>query len=295
MKKIRSLGIRGKIKEWIEKFLENRTQQVLIEGIKSKITKVKSGAVQGSVLGPLFFLIYILDMTEKISANAKIFVDDAKIKKKINSEDDVESMQSDLEKLFDWQNENKMKFNGAKFQVLRYGPNTNIKDDTMYFTENTEEFIQRESSLRDLGIILSETGKFEDHIEHVSRKVRQKVGMIFRTFLTKRTYVLKHLWQTLVQCHIDFCSQLYMPAPGHGLTSIEKLFYDFTLKIPELRDKNYWERLIYLKMNSQERRMERYRIIYIWKILNNLVPNCGVINRIQCKAGDQMQDSKLTQ
>ena len=57
---------------------------------------------------------------------------------------------------------------------------------------------------------------------------------------------------------------------------IEKLFYDFTAKIPEVREKNYWERLKHLKMYSQQRRMERYRYIYIWKCLEGKVPACGV-------------------
>ena len=87
---------------------------------------------------------------------------------------------------------------------------------------------------------------------------------------------MKHLWKTLVQCHIDYCSQLYMPSQSQGLHEIEKLFYNFTNKLPTLREENYWDRLSILKMSSQERRMERYRIMYIWKILEGYAPNCGV-------------------
>ena len=57
---------------------------------------------------------------------------------------------------------------------------------------------------------------------------------------------------------------------------IEKLFYDFLSRIPEVRDEDYWKSLQILHMYSQERRMERYRIIYIWKILKKYVLNCGV-------------------
>ena len=60
------------------------------------------------------------------------------------------------------------------------------------------------------------------------------------------------------------------------MAALEKLFFDFTIKIPEVRTKNYWEILKHLKMLSQERRMERYRILYIWKILEGRTPNCGV-------------------
>ena len=117
---------------------------------------------------------------------------------------------------------------------MRYGPDEDIKQNTLYFTENTEQIIERCSTVRDLGVILSETGKFEDHTVKVAKKVRQKVGWILRSFYTRRTDVLRHLWKTLVQCHIDYCSQLYMPTQAQGLQTIEKLFYDFTSKIPQI-------------------------------------------------------------
>ena len=60
------------------------------------------------------------------------------------------------------------------------------------------------------------------------------------------------------------------------MESIEKLLYDFSARIPEIREENYWKRVAMLKMYSQERRMERYRVIYVWKILENYAPNCGV-------------------
>ena len=169
-----------------------------------------------------------------------------------------------------------MKFNGAKFQVLRYGPNENIKKNTLYFTNNYEHVIERFTSLRDLGVILSEDGRFDNHIDKVSKQVRQKVGWILRSFYTRKTSHLKHLWKTLVQCHVDYCSQLYLPGQAGNMQAIEKLFYNYTAKIPEVQEMDYWTRLDYLKMYSQERRMERYRILYVWKILEGYAPNCGI-------------------
>ena len=146
----------------------------------------------------------------------------------------------------------------------------------MYFTEDTENVIEQFSELRDLGIILSDDAKFNKHVDKVVKTVRQKAGWIMRTFLTRQTDVMKQLWKTLLQPHIDFCSQLYKPGQTQELIRIEKLFYDYSAKIPGIRDKDYWSRLSQLKMLSQERRMERYRIVYVWKILQGLAPNCGV-------------------
>ena len=179
--------------------------------------------------------MYIQDISKNVNANTKIFVDDTKIKDIIKEEEDVEKLQSNLDRLFDWQEANNMKFNGAKFQLLRYGPDEEIKNNTLYFTDNYEHIIERFSSLRDLGVILSEDGKFDNHIEKVSKQVRQKVGWILRSFYTRKIGHLKHLWKTLVQCHIDYCSQLYMPGQAGGMQAIERLFYNFTSKIPDIR------------------------------------------------------------
>ena len=269
-------GITGKLGKWLKEFLENRKQQVLIEETKSSESLVTSGAIQGSVLGPVIFLMFIKDISKEVTAKTKLFVDDAKVKDKIQNEEDVQKLQENLDKLFEWEENNNMKFNGATFQVLRYGRNEELKNNTEYFTGDMENIIEQFSSLRDLGITMSDNGKFEDHINKVCSKVRQKIGWIMRSFFTRRTDILKQLWKSLVQCHIDYCSQLYLPGQAQGMHLIEKLFYDFSSKIPEVREENYWVCLQKLNFLSQQRRMERYRIIYIWKILEGHAPNCGV-------------------
>ena len=268
--------ITGRLGKWLQKFLQDRKQQVLVSEITSTKSKVMSGSIQGSVLGPVLFLMYIKDISKEVTAKVKIFVDDTKIKDVITEDEDVEKLQAELDKLFIWQEKNNMLFNGSKFQLLRYGPKEELKNNTLYFTDDTQNIIERYSSVRDLGVILSDDERFEIHIEKVIKKVRQKAGWVFRSFYSRRADVMKHLWKTLIQCHIDYCSQLYMPGQAQSLHSIENLFYNFSSKIPSIKDMNYWSRLQTLKMYSQERRMERYRIIYVWKILQGIVPNCGV-------------------
>ena len=85
--------------------------------------------------------------------------------------------------------------------------------------------------------------------------------------------------------HVDYASQLYQPLQSGNLTRIENLFKTFTKKIPEIRELNYWERLIKLKMNSQQRRFERYRMIYVWKIIEGHVPNPRIVTFKQNRKG----------
>ena len=93
---------------------------------------------------------------------------------------------------------------------------------------------------------------------------------------TLRSWFLKFMWKSLVRGHIDYCSQLYFLTRSSEMEKIENLQKIYTKKFREERDMKYWERLQFLKMYSQERRMERYRAIYVWKILEGCVPNCGL-------------------
>ena len=87
---------------------------------------------------------------------------------------------------------------------------------------------------------------------------------------------MKLLWKQLVQPNIDYCSQLYLPVNGDKLNELEILQRHFTSRVPSVNSMNYWSRLSHLQKLSQQRRLERYRIIYMWKVLKGLVPNCGV-------------------
>ena len=114
--------------------------------------------------------MFIGDIKKEVTANMKLFVDDAKVKDFIEKEDDVEELQKNLDKLYQWEVNNKMKFNGEKFPLLRYGPDEDMKKDTLYFTGDMEEVIKQVSSLRDLGVIMSDTARFDDHIDKVVKK-----------------------------------------------------------------------------------------------------------------------------
>ena len=84
------------------------------------------------------------------------------------------------------------------------------------------------------------------------------------------------LFKSLIAPHVDYCSQLWMPSKTTQIETIEKLQKDFFSRIPAIREMNYWDQLKSMKMLSLQRRLERYRIIYTWKVLEGLVPNCGI-------------------
>ena len=95
----------------------------MVNGSKSSISFLRSLVPQGSVLGPMLFLIFIGDISKGVSANTLVYVDDSKVKDKIETEEDVSRLQDNVDKIYEWERTNNMKFNRDKFLILRYGRN----------------------------------------------------------------------------------------------------------------------------------------------------------------------------
>ena len=123
---------------------------------------------------------------------------------------------------------------------------------------------------------MNQEARFNDHVAHIEKKARQKIGWITHSFYTGKTQFMKQIYKSLVIPHLDNCSQLWMPVETSKIEKIEKLQRDYLRKIPELKHMSYRKNLKKLNMLSLQRRMERYRVIYCWKILSGFAPNCGI-------------------
>ena len=135
--------------------------------------------------------------------------------------------------------------------------------------------------------------KFTEHIEKIETSVKRKIGWILRTFRCRDTYFMKIIWKQLLQPHIDYCSQLFFRGQCANLEKLENLQKLYTKKISQFQNLNYWERLSALSLNSIERRLERYQIIYTWKVLEGKVPNCGINATINERLGRLCEIRKI--
>jgi len=123
MHKVRAHGIRGLVGNWIENWLSGRQQKVCEKGSGSAWAYVTSGVPQGSVLGPILFLIFINDLDSEIINWILKFADDSKLFGEDQSESDHQCLQQDLQKLFDWSVKWQMEFNLDKCKVMHFGRN----------------------------------------------------------------------------------------------------------------------------------------------------------------------------
>jgi len=286
LRKLKRLGITGKVGKWIYQFLSDRTQYVSVNGKASKTAPVISGVPQGSVLGPVLFLIMISDIDkDNIESIVRTFADDTKVIQQISSLEDCKVLQQSLNKIYQWANRNNMKFNVTKFNLLRYGPNEDLKINTSY--KNSEgENIEEEKSVKDLGVQMSDDLTFSEHITNSSSKCRRLVFWIFRTFTTRKKDPILKLYKSLVVPRLDYCSQLWSPHKQVEWKALESVQRTLTSRIAETKDLNYWQRLEELKLYSVQRRYERYSIIYTFKILEDMAPNL-TSNKIESQYSDR--------
>ena len=193
----------------------------------------------------------------------------------VSSSNDTQVLQADLDQVYRWAHTNNALFNSEKFQCLRYGTNQDLKNTTSYRSDGGT-IIKSESSVRDLGVTMSDNALFSEHIANVVQSANLKCGWVLRTFKTRNRLPLLTLWRSLVLPIVDYCSQLWSPSKPGLIQMIEMVQVNFLKKIKDIPKLDYWEQLKFLKMYSLQRRRERYCIIYVWKILENRVPNFGI-------------------
>ena len=177
--KLSSYGIVDKLLNWIKAFLNDRFQRVILGDNISQWIRVVSGVPQGSVLGPLLFVIFINDLVKNLpeSCKCKLFADDTKLISIIKSNQDCEKMQLALDKLVFWSKTWLLKFNNDKCKVMHFGKN-NLQFD--YVMESN--YLSKTEIERDLGVYVSRDLNWQHHINYMVNKANRILGVIKNTF-----------------------------------------------------------------------------------------------------------------
>ena len=167
--KIKTLGITGKLGVWLYHFLTGRTQFVRLQGGVSFDSPVISGVPQGTVLGPLLFIILMCDINSGITASSMVsFADDTRLYHGISNVDDCAILQNDLNSVYDWASDNNMFFNAQKFQYICFNPHTSLSCNV--YTSSSLDIIDYSRHVLDLGIYVSSDCSFEFHITNLNNK-----------------------------------------------------------------------------------------------------------------------------
>lgn len=190
--KLSHVGIRGKLLKWIESFLQHRTFQVRIGEELSGQREVLSGVPQGSVLGPVLFIIYTFDLPHSVQSHISIFADDTKLFG--NPLLDYDRLQSDLNAIANWSKEWLLSLNATKCTVLHIGNRNPHLTYTLNDVQLSEVKIQT-----DLGVKISEDLKWEEHISTITKKAKSLIYLIRKAFGALTPEMMLKIYKTFVR------------------------------------------------------------------------------------------------
>ena len=248
--------------------------------------KVESGVPQGTVLGPILFLVYINNLHECIDHSvASHFADDTRILKAIGLASDVSLLQEDLHKTIEWATLNKMVLNEDKFELLTHSinklnPMKELPYSKQLFQYSTKcgHVIEPSDIVQDLGINITTNLNFSPHINILANKARQFIAWVLSVFKNRSEQTMMRLYKALIRSRTEYCSPLWHPVKIEDIKTLESIQRLFTSKVTEVSHLSYYNRLKALRIQSLQRRRERFIILTVWKIINGKMPNDLCLN-----------------
>ena len=261
--KLKSHGMGNSIINWIEQWLKDRRQRVVVDGEVSSWKSVLSGVPQGSVLGPILFLVYINDLEEGVTGKILKFADDTKLFRKVKEIGDKQNLQDDIDKLVKWSEKWQMLFNFGKCKCLHIGSGNTGMNYEMGGT-----ILSKTVKEKDLGVTMNANMKVSEQCRIAASKGNRVLGMIRRNITYKEKSLIIPLYKAIVRPHLEYCIQAWNPHLRKDVDMLEKIQRRATKLIPELRDLTYEERLKECGLTTLETRRLRGDQIEMFKILN---------------------------
>ena len=220
--KLEHYGIRDMALEWFKSYLSNRKQYVSINGESSELMDISCGVPQGSVLGPLLFLIYINDLPN-ISEVLKfyLFADDTNIYYEAESTKKLETViNKELKKLYTWLNVNRLSLNIEKTNFIVFHPyNKPIKE--LITLKIHKKAISEKDHIKYLGVMIDSTLTWKSHIDKVSKSISRALGLLYKIRPFVNNKILKMLYYSLIFSHLIYAIEVWGSADN---TYLDRIF-----------------------------------------------------------------------
>lgn len=225
IRKLATFPVSNRILIWFNSYLRNRSQYVRVGSAKSHKIDVKSGVGQGTILGPLLFLIFFNDSDgdtrDVFSLN---FADDKKIGTIVKTLDNAKRLQSAINNFLIWCESNGLDVNLKKCKMITF---THKRNPVIFDYKMNGQPIERVTQIRDLGVILDQKLNFNAHIEYITTKSKAVLHFVNRQSQYFQKDVIKILYMALVRSNLEFASSIW--SPHHAslrdkLESIQKQF-----------------------------------------------------------------------
>jgi hypothetical protein len=268
--KLDHYGIRGNTLKWIEAFLTDRTQRVVVDGATSEPAPVISGVPQGSVLGPILFLVFINDLPLHVTSRVRLFADDCVVYREINSEEDCLILQNDLIKLAEWEKQWGMDFHPEKCSILCVHRKRN---PIMFRYSLKDHILETDSTTKYLGVTLSQNLSWNHHMDITAKKGNSTLGFLQRNLRVSNEKVKTTAYTSLVRPGLEYCSTVWNPFTKDLVYKLEMVQrraaryvtnrYHNTSSVSSMIEYLGWETL--------ESRRTKAQLTMLYKIINDLV------------------------
>ena len=275
--KLKSVGISGNLLTLMESFLSERYQRVLLNGQSSEWATINAGVPQGSILGPLLFLIYINDLSNGINSDVKLFADDTSIFSTVYAPNTTaDSLNKDLQKISEWAYKWKMSFNPdptKQAQEVIFSRKLNKPHHPLLKFNNLP--VQNASSQKHLGLVLDEKLNFESHLKEKCAKFNKGIGVIKKLQNTLPRQALLSIYKSFIRPHLDYGDIIYdQPNNESFCQKLESYQYNAALAITgAIRGTSQTK--IYNELGLESLRFRRYfrRLCTFFKIKQTGLPS----------------------
>ena len=271
--KLAGLGLSKSSVNWFNAYLTNRTQSVIINGIYSNAEPVLYGVPQGSVLGPLLFIMYINDLpTVTKYCKVHLYADDTLLFFESISVQAIEAaLSQDLDHVVGWLNQNYLMLNHSKTKVMLMGTHQKLSSVQSFTVSVNDKDLERVYKFKYLGVILDPCLTWNDHIEHIGNKISSRLGMLRRARKVIPKEACITLFNAMVLPLFDYCCVVW-DGCGQG----NKNYLDRLLKraagIIAGRKSTDTDIQQTLKWPSLQCRREHQKCIQVYKCINGLAP-----------------------
>ena len=268
--KLRHYGIQGTTFKWIQSFLSSRNQQVVVDGATSDKVPVISGVPQGTVLGPLLFLLFINDLPACVESKTRLFADDCIVYRNVKTLQDCQALQNDLYKLTDWERKWGMLFHPDKCNTLQV---TRARNPLTFTYSLKGQDLEAVNTAKYLGVDLSNNLSWNSHIDRTTKKANSMLGFLRRNLRVNNSDTKAAAYKTLVRPNLEYCASVWSPYTAAGKRKIEMVQrraaryatnrYHNTSSVTDMLQELDWE--------SLESRRVKIQLTLLFKVIQDLV------------------------
>ena len=220
--KLQSVGISGSLLQWFTDYLYNRKQRVVIPGVSSNWSSVEAGVPQGSILGPLLFLLYINDIVEDINSSIRLFADDTTLYIIVdNPLHAANQLNSDLSKIHQWATKWLVTFNPSKSESVIFSRKRNKPNHPNLVMD--QQSIQEVNSHRHLGLVLSNDCTWHDHLEYIKSKAWTRINVMRKLKFKLDRRSLQIIYFTFIRPILEYADVVWNNCTQYEVNELEKI------------------------------------------------------------------------